>query len=216
MSSVFPLVPNHALRCFWVLCQLILAFPLIFFSSQQLAGENNIAAIVNFLFAFLLLVWACCDILLCFLIVFQKYFSQQQTTNHTRLNHCFTTIGKLFVCQTIRTGCTNNYSDVLRLVVTEIVTYLILVSATIDGPLTNVAMLACSAITFVILVYFTQLLFFNVKLNFTHFKPTTQSKAYKCLLFCFHVHLVGYQILQTLLMLFLIHMYTLNILTTSC
>ena len=103
----------------------------------------------------------------------------------------------------------------VRLVVTEIVTYLILVSATIDGPLTNVAMLVCSAVTFVILVYFTQLLFFNMKLIFTHFNPTTQSKA-KCLLFRFHVHFVGYQILQTLLMLFLIHMYTLNILTTSC
>ena len=72
------------------------------------------------------LVWACCHILLCFLPVFHKCFSQQQTTNHTRLNHCFITIGELIVCHAIRTGCTNNYSDVLRLVVTEIVKYLIL------------------------------------------------------------------------------------------
>jgi len=67
-------------------------------------------------------------------------------------------------------------------------------------------MLVCSAVTFLILVYFTQLLFFNMKLNFTHFNPTTQSKA-KCLLFRFHVPFVGYRILQTLLLLFLIQAY---------
>ena len=101
MSSVFPLVPNHILRCFWVLCQLMFAIPLFVLSSLQLTGQESTskfnctgfyviisnctnfstaitAASVNISFALLFLVWACCDTLVCFLIVFQKCFSQQQ------------------------------------------------------------------------------------------------------------------------------------------
>ena len=91
MSSVFPLVPNHTLRCFWVLCQLMFSIPLVVLSSLQLTGQESISncngfnitistatANVNFSFALLFLVWACCDTLVCFLIVFQKCFSQQQ------------------------------------------------------------------------------------------------------------------------------------------
>jgi len=43
MSSVFSLVPNHTLRCFWVLCQLMFATPLIVLSSLQLTGQESIS-----------------------------------------------------------------------------------------------------------------------------------------------------------------------------
>ena len=81
MSSFFPLTSNHTFRCFWVLCQLMFAIPLIALSSQQLTGQDyNIStgqdsisnctgfnmtistatANVNLSLALLFLVWACC------------------------------------------------------------------------------------------------------------------------------------------------------------
>jgi len=108
------------------------------------------------------------------------------------------------------------YSDILRLVVTEIVTYFILVSPTVTEDFlclttpVSVAMLVCSAATFLILVYITQLLFF-VKFTFhlrSQMKPHTRSKA-MWLLLRFLVHFVGYRICQTLLMVLLIQIYVL-------
>jgi len=168
MSSVFPVAPNHTLRCFWVLCQLMFAIPLVVLSSQQLTCQDSISnctgistttAIVNFSFALLFLVWACCDTLACFLIVFQKCFSQQQNQQPHE--------AEPLLQYSWRTSCMSRYknwlykySDVLRLVATEIkiITYLILVSPTITSSLTgscpyltnpvDVGMLACSAATF--------------------------------------------------------------------
>ena len=88
MSSVFPVAPNHTFQCFWVLCQLMFAIPLVVLSSLQLTGQESVSycnafnatfstATANAL-ALLFLVLACCDTLACFLIVFQKCFSQQQ------------------------------------------------------------------------------------------------------------------------------------------
>jgi len=222
MSSVFPVAPNHTLRCFWVLCQLMFSIPLVVLSSLQLTGQESISncngfnitistatANVNFSFALLFLVWACCDILACFLIVFQKYLSQQQNQQPHETEPLLR-----YNWQTSCMSCYKNwlykYSDILRLVVTEIFTYFILVSPIITSSLTgfcpyltvNVVMLGCSAATFIILVYITQLLFF-VKFTIhlrSRMKPRTQSKA-MWLLLRFFVHFVGYRISQTLLVL---------------
>ena len=220
MSSVFPVASNHTLRCFWVLCQLMFSIPFVVLSSLQLTGQESISncndfnitistatANVNFSFALLFLVWACCDTLACFVIVFQKYISQQQNQQPHEAEPLLR-----YNWQTSCMSCYKNwlykYSDILRLVVTEIFTYFILVSPTITSSLTgfcsyltvNVVMLACSAATFLILVYITQLLFF---VNFTihlrsRMKPRTRSKA-MWLLLRFFVHFVGYRICQTLL-----------------
>ena len=59
-----------------------LAVLLLASGRRQMIGlisrNSTTTAIVNFSFALLFLVWACCDTLVCFLIVFQKCFSQQQ------------------------------------------------------------------------------------------------------------------------------------------
>ena len=107
------------------------------------------------------------------------------------------------------------YIDVLRLVATEIVTYFILVSPTITSSLTgsfphltnpvNAGMLACSAATFLILVYVTQLLFlvkFTIYLG-KQMEPPTRSKGMG-LLIRLIVHFIVYRIIQTLLIAFLI------------
>jgi len=107
------------------------------------------------------------------------------------------------------------YSDVLRLAVSEIVTYLILFSPTITSALTgscprltnrvNAWMLACSAATFLILVYVTQLLFlvkFTIYLC-KEMKPPTRSKGMG-LLFHLLAHFIVYRIIQNLLIVFLI------------
>jgi len=97
------------------------------------------------------------------------------------------------------------------LVLTEIVAYLILVSTIIayNGHSTeflNILTLVCSAATFLILVYASQLVFFA---RFTvtlwkHLKPlsTTRQKA-MWLLFRFLLHFVSYRIFQTVLLVML-------------
>ena len=225
MSSVFPLVPNHTLRCFWVLCQLMFAIPLIILSSQQLmiTGQESTlnctvqfnvtiselysAAVVNTLLALPFLAWACCDILACFLIAVQKYFSQQQNQQPHEAEPLLHYNGRTS-CMSCYKNWLHKYSDVLRLVVIEIVMYLILVSPTITSSRTGSCspwMLGYSAATFLILVYVTQLLFFakfTIHL-WSQMKPPTRNKA-MWLLFRFFVHFVGYRICQTLLVVLLI------------
>ena len=195
MSNIFPLAPNHILRCLWVLCQLIFAISLVGLSSQPVTGHNYFLIVtdhettlttanVSFSFALLFLVWSCCDILASFLIVFQKYFSQRQNQQPHE--------AEPLLHYNWRTSCKSrykdwlyNYSDILRLVITEIVTHLILVSPAFASIMTgflgdvtnpvNIAMLVCSTATFLLLVYVIQLMLF-VKFTMTlwrQMKPPT-------------------------------------------
>ena len=205
MSSVFPLAPNHAVRCFWALSQLILissgtvvVFIYVFSPGYVPAGE--IAYVVLMSLALLL---AFCDTVSCFGVVLHTGFSQQRFQppeaepllhrNQQTWSYCKDLLYR--------------YNDFLRLIVAEVVIYITLVTALLNYcyennfPIGPPAMIYASLSIFGMCVYVVQFLFL-VKLTWTLWRqlkllPTTRGKAI-WLLLCFLLHLIGCRILQTL------------------
>ena len=199
MSSVFPLAPNNTFHLFWALCQLLIFFLFGLLSAVLTAyvfgglTAVNIAQLVLIAVAFLL---ACCDVVVTMFLRFSRPRNQQPPEAESLLHHSQQT-------QSCFKDWLYRYNDLLRLTVTEIVTYLILVSTIVccSGSSQNTFVLVCSSAIFLTLVYASQLVFF---VRFTvalwkHLKPlpTTRHKA-MWLLFRFLLHFVGYRILQTL------------------
>jgi len=189
MSSVFPLAPNHSVRCFWALCQLIL-----FCGNAVLSGL--FMGIALMIFTFLALLLAVCDTLSCFGVVLKTGFSQQHSRppDHEAEPLLHRNRQTWSCCKDML----YKYNDLLRLVVAELATYLILVTTLIYS---NTILIYMSVSIFGVCVYVIQFLFF-VKLAWTlwrQLKPlrTTRCKA-MCLLLWFLLHFVGYRILQTL------------------
>ena len=210
MSSVFPLAPNNTFHLFWALYQLVifLLFGLlsVLLTKFVFGGLTavNIAQFVLIAIAFLL---ACCDVVVTMFLRFSRPRNQQPPEAESLLHHNRPTRYR---------SCFKDwlyrYNDLLRLTVTEIVTYLILVSTIMcsSGCRLNIFVLVCSSATFLTLVYASQLVFF---VRFTvalwkHLKPlpTTRHKA-MWLLFRFLLHFVGYRILQSLLLVMLLICY---------
>ena len=205
MSSVFPLAPNNTFHLFWALCQLVifLLFGLlsVLLTKYVFGGLTavNIAQFVLIAIAFLL---ACCDVVVTMFLRFSRPRNQQPPEAESLLHHNRQT-------RSCFKDWLYRYNDLLRLTVTEIVTYLILVSTIMcsSGCRLNIFVLVCSSATFLTLVYASQLVFF---VRFTvalwkHLKPlpTTRHKA-MWLLFRFLLHFVGYRILQTLFLVLVI------------
>ena len=205
MSSVFPLAPNNTFHLFWALCQLVifLLFGLlsVLLTKYVFGGLTavNIAQFVLIAIAFLL---ACCDVVVTMFLRFSMPRNQQPPEAEPLLHHSQQT-------RSCIKDWLYRYNDLLRLTVTEIVTYLILVSTIVccSGSSPNTFVLVCSSATFLTLVYGSQLVFF---VRFTvalwkHLKslPTTRHKA-MWLLFRFLLHFVGYRILQSLFLVYVI------------
>ena len=132
MSSVFPLVPNHAVRCFWAACQLLLlcgnavAVFMFMYASSYFCCEGMSGNIALTIFISLALLFAVCDTLSCFGVVLKTGFSQQhfQPPEAEPLLH-----------RNQQSWCKDllyRYNDLLRLVVAELVVYLILVTALLN------------------------------------------------------------------------------------
>ena len=127
----------------------------------------------------LVIVLACCDV---FVILFLRRYQQQkqQPPEAESLLHPNQQTRSRFKEWLYR------YNHLLRLVVTEIVAYLIILASTIayySGHSTkflNILMLGCSAATFGILVYVSQLAFFarfTETLHVEAFEATIYYKA---------------------------------------
>ena len=204
MSSVFPLAPNNTIHLFWALCQLLIFFLFGLLSAVLTAyvfgglTAVNIAQLVLIAVAFLL---ACCDVVVTMFLRFSRPRNQQPPEAESLLHHSRQT-------RSCFKDWLYRYNDLLRLTVTEIVTYLILVSTIMcSGCSPNIFVLVLSSVIFLTLVYGSQLVFF---VRFTvalwkHLKPlpTTRHKA-MWLLFRFLLHFVGYRILQSLFLVYVI------------
>ena len=204
MSSVFPVAPNHAVRCFWALCQLLLicggtivVFIFVPYYPGVSAGDIGCMLLMS-----LALLLAFCDTVSCFGVVLHTGFSQQRFQppeaepllhrNRQTWSYCKDLLYR--------------YNDFLRLIVAEVVIYLTLVTALLNYCYENYligppAMIYASLSIFGMCVYVVQFLFL-VKLTWTLWRqlkllPTTRGKA-MWLLLCFLLHLIGCRILQTL------------------
>ena len=213
MSSVFPLVPNHAVRCFWAACQLLLlcgnaAAVFLFMNWSNLANDVGMSGgdIAQTIFISLALLLATCDTLSCFGVVLKTGFSRQrfQPPEAEPLLH-----------RNRQSWCEDmlyRYNDLLRLVVAELVVYLILVTALLNYCYREFedpqAMIIYSSLPiFGICVYVVQFLLF-LKFTWTLWRqlkplPSTRRKV-MWLLLCFFLHFVGYRILQTLSLVILV------------
>ena len=209
MSSVFPIAPTHAVRCFWALSQLIIicsgtvvVFVSVFSPGYVPAGE--IACVVLMSLALLL---AFCDTVSCFGVVLHTGFSQQRLQppeaepllhrNRQTWSYCKDLLYR--------------YNDFLRLIVAEVVIYITLVTALLDYCYYFVSsipiMIYTSLSIFGMCVYVVQFLFL-VKLAWSLWRqlkplPTTRRKT-MWLLFCFLLHFIGYRILQALPLVILV------------
>ena len=206
MSSVFPLAPNHKVRWIWALCQLaIFGVFLVLFILAYALGGLTVVNITQVIFTALFFLLAGCDV---FVTLFLRFYKQrnQQPPEAESLLHPNQQTRSCFMDWLYR------YTYLLKLVVTEIVTYLILLSTIVysghstSTELLSTFMLVWSAATFLILVYASQLVFFA---RFTvtlwkHLKPlpTTRQNAV-WLLFRFLLHFVSYRIFQTVLLVML-------------
>jgi len=159
---------------------------------------------INIALLVLVILLACCD---AFVTLFLRHYQQkkQQSPEAESLLHPNWQTRSHFKDWLYR------YNHFLRLVVTEIVAYLILVSTiAYNGHSTeflNILTLVCSAATFLILVYAYQLVFF-ARFTVTLWEllkplPTTRQKA-MWLLFRFLLHFVSYRIFQTVLLVMLV------------
>jgi len=150
MSSVFPLTPHRI----WDYFQLafFLSFGLI---SASLLAFSSCFKAINIALLVLIIVLACCDV---FVTLFLRCYQQQnqQMPEAESLLHPNRQTRSCFKDWLYR------YNNLLKLVVTEIVTYLIVLSTIVySGPeLLSIFTLVWSAATFLILVYASQLVFF--------------------------------------------------------
>ena len=217
MSSVFPpVVPNHAVRCFWALSQLILissgtvvVFVFVFSPGYVPPGEIAYVFVV-LMFTSLALLLAFWDTVSCFGVVLRTGFSQQRFQppeaepllhrNRQTWSYCKDLLYR--------------YNDFLRLIIAEVVIYLTLVTALLEYcyrpyyPWSRPRMMIYASVSiFGICIYVVQLLFF-VNFFWTLWRqlkplPTTRNKA-MWLFLCFFLHFIGYRILQTLSLVILV------------
>jgi len=212
MSSVFPLVPNHAVRCFWAAIQLLFLCgnaAAVFVYMKMSTSFSNVGMsggdIAQTIFISLALLLATCDTLSCFGVLLKTGFSQQrfQPPEAEPLLHRNQSLCKDLLYR---------YNDLLRLVVAELVVYLILVTALLNYCYRSLladpqAMIYSSLPLFGICVYVVQFLLF-LEFTWTLWRqlkplPSTRRKA-MWLLLCFFLNCVGYRILQTLSLVILV------------
>ena len=200
MSSVFPLKPN------WIWDYFQLAFFLSFgLISASLLAFSSCFKAINIALLVLVIVLACCDV---FVTLFLRCCQQrnQQPPEAESLLHPNRQTRSRFKDWLYR------YNYLLKLVATEIVTYLILLSTIVYSghstctELPSTFTLIWSAATFLILVYASQLVFF-ARFTVTLWKylkplPATRRRAW-WLLFRFSLHFVSYRIFQTVLLVML-------------
>jgi len=206
MSSVFPLTSHWISDCNDFLLMAFFLF-LGLLSVLLLAFASCFTAI-NIALLVLVIVLACYDV---FVILFLRRYQQRnqqppeaesllQPTRQTRSRF---------------KDWLHRYNHLLRLIITEIVTYLILVSTIVySGHSTeflNIFSLVCSAATFFDTCNASQLVVFarltvtlgkDLKLLFT----TRQNAMW--LLFHFLLHFVSYRIFQIVLLVMLYNIYT--------
>ena len=215
VSSVFPLAPNHAVRCFWALCQLMLILScaiVVVIQFYITSGTGVPAGVITYaVLMSLALLLAFCDTVSCFGVALRTGFFQQRFQPPEAEPLLHRNRQTWSCCKDLL----YRYNDFLRLIVAELVIYIILVTALLNycyepyNP--NLVAIYASVSIFGICVYLVQFLFFVIFFGnlWRQLKPlpATRCKA-MWLLLCFFLHFIGYKILQTLSLVILVLLYS--------